>query len=209
MACGVKVRGAFFICRQSSGFYFASSYRKSSISPLPPPPQKKPQFSNRPPPLSLPNTNCVLCLPSTRFVTAKTVQKNVFRYFDTGVTHSVVYASLTRSFMTSDMRKIQIRYCPLPEAENRLLNKHPFSIKPLPPPSPPPPPPSLFPLSRAKEEIIPGYTKRKHMARFVVFKGVICESKVWCRKQQRSTANTGCSRSAILVLYPQQQLSVH
>ena len=32
---------------------------------------------------------------------------------------------ITRSFMTSDMRKIQIWYCTLPKAENRFLNKPP------------------------------------------------------------------------------------
>ena len=73
---------------------------------------------------------------------ARSRHKNVFRYFDTSVPHSVVYASLTR-----DMGKIQIRYCTLPTAENGLLYK------------PPPPPLSLsfkLPLERAKEEIRPG-----------------------------------------------------
>ena len=69
-----------------------------------------------PPPLKSHNFR-ISPLPYTLFVAAKTAHKNVFRYFDTSVTHGVVYASLPQSFITSDMRKIQIRYCTLRTAE--------------------------------------------------------------------------------------------
>ena len=57
--------------------------RKALLSPPPPPPQPKSHNFRISPPLPFPqNTNCVICVPSTWFVTTKPCKKTRLRYFD-------------------------------------------------------------------------------------------------------------------------------